>query len=88
MKEYHRKSELIIEGLSITLTTFKDQAYTLVEMNSTETFKDAEGKEQVLVHDSGITSALDSDELDEIILFLQEASNALKRSDYRSDKQL
>lgn len=83
MKEYYRKSEVIIGGLSIILTTFVDQAYTLIELNSVETSEDAEGIEHVHILEGGASAALDYYELDEIIALLQETSDVLKRSEKR-----
>lgn len=82
MKEHFRKLELILDGISIVLTVNVDNSLVLVEMNEVET-KRNENEIQVTVSEKGVTATLDYEELDEVILLLQQASDALKRAEKR-----
>lgn len=83
MKEFIRKSELVLQDISISLDVNVNNAFALVEINNTETFHTEDGKEMVNVYLEGVTTALDYDQLDEIINLLQQASEALKRAENR-----
>lgn len=87
MKEHFRKLELILDGISIVLTVNVDNSLVLVEMNEVET-KMNENEIQVTVSEKGVTATLDYEELDEVILLLQQASDALKRAEKRDGESV
>jgi|GEM_PF-1814767 len=83
MKEFIRKSQLVLQDISISLDVNVNNNFALVEINNVETFHAEDGKEMVNVYPEGVTTALDYDELDEIIIILQQASESLKRAENR-----
>ena len=87
MKEHFRKLELILDGISIVLTVNVDNSLVLVEMNEVET-KRNENEIQVTVSEKGVTATLDYEELDEVILLLQQASDTLKRAEKRDGESV
>lgn len=82
MQQHFRKSELILEQISIVLTVNVDNALALVEINNVDTSVTNDGCDVKVLPD-GVTVGLDSDELDEVIIQLQQASDALKRAEKR-----
>lgn len=82
MKEHFRKLELILDGISIVLTVNVNSSLVLVEMNEVETKRNENGI-QVTVSEKEVTAMLDYEELDEVILLLQQASDTLKRAEQR-----
>ena len=55
MKEFIRKSELVLQNISISLDVKVDTACALVEINNVETFSVGE-KEMVNVYPEGVPS--------------------------------
>ncbi|WP_144511529.1 hypothetical protein [Bacillus sp. FJAT-22090] len=81
MKELHRKYELILEGVSFSITTNVDNALTFVEINNVETFVDEESNERANVSPDGVGVALDYEDLNEIITLLTHTRDVLIRSE-------
>lgn len=83
MRELHRKTELILEGVSFALTTNVDNALTFVEINNVEMFVDDEGNKKANVSSEGVGVALDYEDLNEIISLLNHVRDVLIRSETR-----
>lgn len=81
--ELFRKSELILESVSVVITTNVDDGLALVEMNNV----DVDIDENITVLEDGITASLDYEDLDEIILVLQQASETLKRKEQQYNER-
>ncbi|MEK9198829.1 hypothetical protein [Ureibacillus sp. FSL E2-3493] len=81
--ELFRKSELILESVSVVITTNVDDGLVLVEMNNV----DVDIDENITVLEDGITASLDYEDLDEIILVLQQASETLKRKEQQYNER-
>lgn len=81
--ELFRKSELILESVSVVITTNVDDGMALVEMNNV----DVDIDENITVLEDGITASLDYEDLDEIILVLQQASETLKRKEQQYNER-
>lgn len=88
MREYFRKSDLVLGDISLVLTTDVSSGFAIIEINGVEFFLDSEGEERFQVLKNGVTSVLDSDELDEIILMLRQASDTLKRAEKRDGESV
>lgn len=78
MLELIRKNTLLTDQFAIETDTNIDSALSVVSINTVDG-NEADGFRE----NTGITLSLDYEELDEIIFILQEASNALKRSENR-----
>lgn len=78
MLELIRKNTLLTDQFAIETDTNVDSALSVVSINAVDGNETDGFKEN-----TGITLSLDYEELDEIIFILQEASNALKRSENR-----
>jgi len=78
MLELIRKNTLLTDQFAIETDTNVDSALSVVSINTVDG-NEADG----FTENTGITLSLDYEELDEIIFILQEASNALKRSENR-----
>ena len=78
MLELIRKNTLLTDQFAIETDTNVDSALSVVSINAVDG-NEADG----FTENTGITLSLDYEELDEIIFILQEASNALKRSENR-----
>jgi len=76
--ELIRKNTLLTDQFAIETDTNVDHALSVISINPVEG-NETDG----FTENTGITLSLDYKELDEIILILQEASNALKRSENR-----
>ncbi|MGE8003991.1 hypothetical protein [Lysinibacillus sp. NPDC093216] len=76
MLELIRKNTLLTNEFAIETDTDVDSALSLVSINTVEG-NEADGFTEI----TGITLSLDYEQIDEIIFILQEASNALKRSE-------
>lgn len=75
--EFFRKSELILDSISVAITPNVDEGLALVEMNDVE----VDGEGNVTVMENGVTASLDYEDLDEIIMMLQQTSETLKRKE-------
>ncbi|WP_375106039.1 hypothetical protein AB9L15_03775 [Lysinibacillus fusiformis] len=78
MLELIRKNTFLTDQFTIETDTNVDSALSVVSINAVDG-NEADGFKE----NTGITLSLDYEELDEIIFILQEASNALKRSENR-----
>ncbi|AVK98884.1 hypothetical protein FCT18_14550 [Lysinibacillus sphaericus] len=78
MLELIRKNTLLTEQFAIETDTNVDSALSVVSINTVDG-NEADGFKE----NTGITLSLDYDELDEIIIILQQASESLKRAENR-----
>lgn len=78
MIELIRKNTLLTNEFAIETDTNIDHALSVITINPVEG-NEADGFTEI----TGITLSLDYEQIDEIIFILQEASNALKRSENR-----
>lgn len=76
MIELIRKNTLLTDEFAIETDTNIDHALSVISINPVEG-NSADGFAEKI----GITLSLNYEQIDEIILILQEASNALKRSE-------
>jgi len=76
MLELIRKNTLLTDQFAIETDTNVDNSLSVVSINTVDG-----NKSDGFTENTGITLSLDYEELDEIIFILQEASNALKRSE-------
>lgn len=77
--EFFRKSELILDSISVAITSNVDEGLALIEMNNVEV--SGEDNLNVTVAENGVTASLDYEDLDELIMMLQQASETLKRKE-------
>lgn len=75
-----KNAELILEALSLVVTTDAENQLSLVEFAEMET-KVIDGKDNYAPNGNKVTVSLDYEELDEVIALLQDASRHLKRKD-------
>lgn len=78
MLELIRKNTLLTDQFAIETDTNVDSALSVVSINTVDG-NEADG----FTENTGITLNLDYEELDEVIFILQQASDALKRSENR-----
>ncbi|MGE8037802.1 hypothetical protein [Lysinibacillus sp. NPDC093692] len=79
MIELIRKNTLLTSEFAIETDTNVDSALSVVSINTVDGNEAAGYTENT--ENTGITLSLDYEELDEIIFILQQASDALKRSE-------
>ncbi|AUS87837.1 hypothetical protein LBYS11_16495 [Lysinibacillus sp. YS11] len=78
MLELIRKNILLTDQFAIETDTNIDSALSVVSINTVDG-NEADG----FTENTGITLSLNYEELDEVIFILQQASDALKRSENR-----
>ncbi|MFJ8516144.1 hypothetical protein [Lysinibacillus xylanilyticus] len=76
MLELTRKNTLLTDEFAIETDTDVDRALSIISINTVDG-NEADG----FTENTGVTLSLDYEQIDEIILILQVASNALKRAE-------